>query len=305
MFNKVGYTLTVALCFTVLTACGTPKYATVTPELQAQFMHDLMNGQLTLTCDTLECAFSFNNNMGKMIELEKASKWEGLAELVMQVGFKQDGAYVFLAAAAHALGYHEAALKYLNYSWTLYNDSVSLHHCRNEITGNLACGGVDLGTLIPKGIAEEQAIVESLKNPFGYLTKFEGKDPVRENLWADSKFMARLEDALGRERTKQLVTGWGKGDPVTTEITRVEDNLVFAACKPNDQCYHQVIVFISMRNGTVEACWQDASSSNARSDFWLSPQGTPRKLPAGYCEMHDDTDLAKMFLKNTSGNKNH
>ena len=145
-----------------------------------------------------------------------------------------------------------------------------------------------------------QAKVENDNTPFGYLAKWEGKNPVRDRLLSDPKFMDSLETTLGKQRAQQLLTGWGKGDPVASEVARVDDNMVFGACKPNDQCYHQAIIFVSMIDGVVEACWQDATSSNSRSDFWLSPGAKPRKLSAGYCEMRDDTDLSKMFAQNTS-----
>ena len=55
---------------------------------------------------------------------------------------------------------------------------------------------------------------------------------------SDPKFMDSLETTLGKQRAKQLLTGWGKGDHVASKDLRVDDNMVFAACKPNDQCYN-------------------------------------------------------------------
>ncbi len=291
----------ILFCCVALSSCaGTPKYTTVTPELRTQFMQDLKEGNLTLTSNTLECAFSFSDSRSKILSLMKTTQYAELAELVMKIGYGEDIAYCSLGYAAAGLGYYEAALKYFNYSLTLYNDPVATHHCRNELTGNLLCGGIDLGEYLPGMIAEAQANVENQKKPFGYLTKWEGKDPVRNGLLSDPKFMDSLEASLGKQRAKQLLIGWGRGEPVASEVARVDDNMVFGACKPNDQCYHQAIIFISMIDGAVQACWQDAASSKSLSDFWLSPGGKSRKLPAGYCEMHDDTDLSKMFRDNTS-----
>ena len=280
------------------------QHQEVTPELRTQFMQDLKEGKLNLTCG-VDCGLSFTLNLRQMMAMLNSSQYTELAIMVMKIGYKQDFSYYLLGMAAQGLGYNEAALKYFNYSWTLYNDPTPFIHCRDDSTGDIIlCGElgspIDLGTRLPEVILDAQARLENEKKPFGYLTKWEGKDPVRNGLLSDPKFNDSLEATLGKQRAKQLLTGWGRGEPVASEVARVDDNMVFGACKPNDQCYHQAIIFISMIDGTVEACWQDAASSKSLSDFWLSPGGKPRKLHAGYCEMHDDTDLSKMFRDNTS-----
>ncbi len=169
------------------------------------------------------------------------------------------------------------------------------------ISGILLCSIIQWSCTTQYQVAtpEFQAKVENDQRPFGYLAKWEGKSPVRNGLLSDPKFVDSLETTLGKQRAQQLLTGWGKGDPVTNKIERIDNNIVFAACKPNDQCYHQVIIFISMIDGVVEACWQDATPSNSLSDFWLSPGAKPRELSAGYCEMQENTDLSGMFAQNT------
>ena len=152
-------------------------------------------------------------------------------------------------------------------------------------------------------LAEAQAKAEAQKNPFGYLVNLEGKDPVRDNLWSDANIMDSMERTLGKQRTKLLISGWGKGDPVATQISRVDDNMVFAACKPHDQCYHQAIIFISTVDGSVNACWQDANGK-AVTDFWLGADGSTRKLPGGTCEMKEQTNLSQMFRQNSANRKN-
>ena len=132
------------------------QHEVVTPELRTQFMQDLKEGKLTLTCQ-LECDYSYNINFNRMIALMKSDQYAALAELVMQIGQEKDMAYFFLGYAASGLGYYEAALKYFNYSLSLYNDPIAFHHCWNESFGNLYCGGVDLGTWLPGLIAETQA----------------------------------------------------------------------------------------------------------------------------------------------------
>jgi hypothetical protein len=298
MWRKLALII-IVLC---ISSCA-PMHKMVTPELRNQFMGDLKSGRLGLTCQ-FDCYWSWLNEYPRMVQLHRASQWEALAELVMQVGLEQDLAYFFLGRAAEGLGHYDSAVKFYQQSIALYKDPVTLHHC--EDGSGSWCAGLDLGAALPEVLAaaevarnQQSAQAELLNKPFGYLAKLDGKDPVKENLWSDPKVMVNLNQTLGKQRTKQLITGWGGGSPVVTPMTRVDANMVFGACKPHDQCYHQAIVFISLTDGSVQACWQDVNTGRTVADVWLSPGGASRKLPGGYCEQNEDTDLSMMYRQNS------
>lgn len=143
------------LIIIILSACGVPKHAVVTPELHNRFIEDLKAGNLNLTCESVECTFSWIDKYDEMVSLYKSAQWTGLTDLVMQVGFPRDLAYYFLGRSAEGLGYSDSAMKYYQKSMSLYSDSVHSHHCREFQQG---CGGVDLASVLPQRIASIQAL---------------------------------------------------------------------------------------------------------------------------------------------------
>lgn len=150
-----------AVVIVVLFLCGCiPRHAVVTPELRTQMMADLKAGKPNLTCE-VECVFSWMNDFQRMITLHNASQWEALAELVMQVGHGKDISYYFLGKAAEGLGYYDAAVKYYQISLQLFSSPDKLKHCRDVPAGDY-CGGLNLGTVLPKLIASAQAPEKAL-----------------------------------------------------------------------------------------------------------------------------------------------
>ena len=121
------------------------KYQAVTPELRTQMLGDLKAGNFTLNCD-MNCAFSWISNLEKLSVMYRANQWENLAETVMQIGYGNDLAYYFLGACAEHMGYYDAAMKFYQFSWALYEDDMLTHHCRDSGEG---CGGLDIAELLP------------------------------------------------------------------------------------------------------------------------------------------------------------
>lgn len=156
-------------------------------------------------------------------------------------------------------------------------------------------------------------------NSFAYLAEWVGRGPealpsdnefklpAHGNLWDDPKIMRGLEKALGKQRTRQLITGWGAGYVISPGIERVRDEqggdfIAFSACKPHECLSNSAMVFISLVDGAVQACWVEESvASKLRgSDFetaetWLSFLGE-RKLVDGDCSGADKS-LARMIQK--------
>jgi hypothetical protein len=129
MFNKAIFLLLTAL---LLSSCGTPKYATMTPDLRMQFDDNLKAGVLNLTCDEMSCDFSWIENDRKMARLFNSERWQELAETVMQIGFPKDLAYYYLGRAAEGQGYNDAALIYYQQCLNVYSDQRPLHHVREN-----------------------------------------------------------------------------------------------------------------------------------------------------------------------------
>lgn len=147
-------------------------------------------------------------------------------------------------------------------------------------------------------------------SPFGYLASWvgkgidavpqgsQGKGTAHGNIWDDRKVMIALEKTLGKKRTRQLITGWGAGYPISPGIERVQDGsggdfIAFFACKPHDCFSHGVTVFINLGSGAAQACWvEESAASKARTnnyestELWLSLAGE-RMLAEGDCTGSD------------------
>ena len=141
MFKKLALVFFISGC---LSGCAM-KYQTVTPELRSQMLSDLKSGSFTLNCD-INCAFSWISNLDKLSLMYRSNQWENLAQTVMQIGYGNDLAYYFLGACAENMGYFDAAMKFYQFSWALYEDNMESHHCRDSGEG---CGGLDIAQLLP------------------------------------------------------------------------------------------------------------------------------------------------------------
>ena len=278
------------LIFLCLSSCATPTHTNISKEQEKDLMNDFKHGKADLP-GGLSCAGAYGWQKQSLRLMLDKQEYEKLALSVIRIGWPDNQSWFYLAISAQQLGYIDAAIIY-------YQKSINCRHTCIHPSGN-HCDGLDLPQISIDGLADlQKRVAEEQRTPFGHLARWEGRDPVEDNLWSDPKILESFQRTLGPERTQQLITGWGVGSPAVTAITRVDDNIVFGACKPKDSCYHQVIMFMSLTDGSVEACWQDANGTSV-SDVWLSSTGDTHKLPNGYCEQKEDTNLRKMYYQNT------
>ncbi len=125
------------------------KFETVTPELQAKFIGDLQQGNLTLDCG-VQCSFTWMAQAPSIHPLDMAEKWNDLAVRVMQIGYGNDLAYYYLGQSAQGLGYHRAAIAYYSYAMALSTGPNALLKCEaGQRPNNDPCQGVDIAGSVP------------------------------------------------------------------------------------------------------------------------------------------------------------
>ena len=122
-------------CF--LASCEV-KFSNMTPEIQAQLLQSMRNGNAVLDCN-LACAGTWGGNLNEMRHRYAAQDWVGLATLVMQIGFQNDLAYFYLGRASEGLGSDAAALKYYRIAGAIATGPTMAHKCNS--TYNL-CNGL-------------------------------------------------------------------------------------------------------------------------------------------------------------------
>jgi hypothetical protein len=87
---------------------------------------------------------------------------------------------------------------------------------------------------------------------------------------------------------KKLVEGWDQEGPGGSPVVRYGDLLYFHVCTWRNGCVvPQAAFFINMRDGSVQACWED------KDDMWLSSKGDSHKVPEGYCNPDRYYDAAR------------
>ncbi|MDD5585645.1 MAG: hypothetical protein PHY92_01645 [Alphaproteobacteria bacterium] len=132
------------------------------------------------------------------------------------------------------------------------------------------------------------------KLAFGYLMKWERllpyktKDlederPAHPAIWEDLKVKQEMLKTLGEDRYKQVTERSGAYGVVLHH----DDYLNFPAYyNPPEQWQPEIQIYISLKDGSVKACWED------KTDEWIISGSTARRLPDGYC---DDRDYKKIY----------
>jgi hypothetical protein len=141
MFNRLKLGSLTALL--VIAGCGTPpKHDTQRVGLD---MQRFSSGNVTLSCSTTSCAWTFGSKRNLLLSLQQSSQWERLANEVLALDFDQDLSYFYLGQAAEGMGNSRAALNYYR---------LSLHHrikCNGAIN---VCDKFVLSALIPPRIRQ-------------------------------------------------------------------------------------------------------------------------------------------------------
>lgn len=122
-------------CF--LASCSA-KIPTMTPEIQAQLLQSMRNGNAVLDCN-LACAGTWGGNLQELRYRYGTQDWVGLATLVMAIGYQNDLAYFYLGRASEGLGADAAALKYYRIAGAIATGPTMAHKCNS--TYNL-CNGL-------------------------------------------------------------------------------------------------------------------------------------------------------------------
>jgi len=139
--------------------------------------------------------------------------------------------------------------------------------------------------------ADSTAAANDKALAFGFLAKWDGKDPIW--VW-DAKVKALLKKTLGDRRTKQLISNWGSGSSgANIPVDRFDDQISFFDCKHHFCASFNTTIFISMKDGSVQACWVDSDAKFNTTEVWLSPKGE-RKLSEGAC-CTNNKDIAVFF----------
>ena len=113
----------------MLTACSA-KVPTMTPELQAQLIDSMRNGQAVLDCN-LACAGTWGASLQELQLRYATQDWTGLGTLVMQIGFQNDLAYYYLGRASEGLGADAAALRYYQIAGAIATAPGVGHKCNS------------------------------------------------------------------------------------------------------------------------------------------------------------------------------
>lgn len=135
---------------------------------------------------------------------------------------------------------------------------------------------------------------------FSYLKKWVGKDPTeipaknyhnlppRPALWDDPKIKPNIIKSIGEDRFNQLISGWGYGSPSITYVEKVDDYIVFSACKPKSSCSEAAIVYISTKDGSVQACYGAA---------WFNASGEAKTIDSENCQYRETSQLRNFLLR--------
>ncbi|WP_243439581.1 hypothetical protein [Fundidesulfovibrio soli] len=143
----------------------------------------------------------------------------------------------------------------------------------------LALALLALGGLAPQARAAESALPPDTAAFLGSLV---GKYPDSRIL-SDPRLKPLLVATLGPRRFAQLVRGWGNriNDVVVSPIEKQQDAIVITACKPHDCLGFNATIYVSLKDGSVQACWR-AEAGEPAFDQWLTPGGA-KALEDGAC----------------------
>jgi hypothetical protein len=131
----------------VLSGCAT--YGGPMQQGSIQAVQAFQTGQVRLNCG-YRCAREWNSNFGDLVSLYSAGQWQALAESVIRIGYVSDLSYYYLASAAEAIGYADAAVTYYQLGVELSRDPDPARHCRDSLEG---CAGIDVANLLPQRLA--------------------------------------------------------------------------------------------------------------------------------------------------------
>jgi len=136
---------------------------------------------------------------------------------------------------------------------------------------------------------------------YEYLKKWVGKYPtaVHEGnlsnlppqpaIWDDPAVRSGMTNSIGEERFNLLITGWQKDDnPLVSVIRRVDDYIVFFACKPHSECKESAIVYIDTRDGKSQICY-------GRS--WFDKSGKTKSVGGDGCNYSQPSELKDFLIK--------
>lgn|GEM_PF-6992317 len=142
---------------------------------------------------------------------------------------------------------------------------------------------------------------------FQYLEKWVGESPMavpegntwgmkpHGNIWDDPKLAENLKKTLGETRNKILFEGWDNAR--IYEFERTGNYIHFLLCAKGACNKFGTTVFISLIDGSVQACWVDpANMFGGSPSFWLTSKGE-KKLPDGSCVAEAPEELLKKFAE--------
>jgi len=90
---------------------------------------EFRRGNVRLGCD--DCALKFNRRKGELKDLHAARDWERLARVVLDIGYRQDISWYYLAAAAEGEGRPQHARAFYAEAAKLARDKSS--HCKGSL----------------------------------------------------------------------------------------------------------------------------------------------------------------------------
>lgn len=139
------YRVLVGLGCLLLAGCA-ERVASVTP---AESLTLLRTGRPLLRCRDA-CLAEWQRAQPQAAQLEAGARWQGLAQLVLRIGYQDDLSLYYLGRAAEGIGYPTAAASYYRQSMQLSGTSIS---CQNL---SRLCAGVAL----PRAASSRLAAIE-------------------------------------------------------------------------------------------------------------------------------------------------
>jgi len=110
------------------------------------------------------------------------------------------------------------------------------------------------------------------------------------SLWSLPSVKANMIKTLGSERFMLVTKRWS----MLSSIDRVENYMLFTAQKSKDGGRHRADIYISTRDGSVQACWHDEDVMND-NDIWIRSGEKLKKLSKGGCE--SDSVINELNIK--------
>lgn len=133
------------------TACSARVDAVDTSNID-QLVDEFVSGKANMDC-YVTCSAKFGANQAAMRQMHDNGQWDGLAKLVITIGYDQDISWYYLGRSAEGLGLRKAAMTY-------YQKAINTKNKCNMMMINV-CSGLSF----PESINQRLSVINAQWKP--------------------------------------------------------------------------------------------------------------------------------------------